>query len=121
MMPNVSFAPELNQLRRAVSICEEALTVAGIRAVAVVWDSRRAADIAILDNAGQAAILRCVERAEPADHLALTTMIDEGDFSRAALVYCDANQPHLSDTVESWPIAEVSQFAASLAGKGYAA
>jgi hypothetical protein len=72
-------------------------------------------DLAIALSPTSLAVIRCVERASEADHHALKTMLAQGDFTRAALVYIEGDQPHLSDEIESYPLSRIDELAASLA------
>ncbi len=86
---------------------------AGSRVIAVVQDSPRAVDIAV-----GLAVVRVVETVDPSDHIALKTILRQGDFDRAILIYCDDDQPDLPDDIESWSIRDVETLAASLAREG---
>lgn len=102
----------------AAADCVSILAEAGFSVLAKVWDTPRALDLAAYPADGNSLIVRCVAQAESSDYVALKTMIAEGDFDRAVLVYCDPSQPHLSDEIESWAIGDVDRLAALLAGEG---
>ncbi len=97
---------------------EVSLASAGLRPIARVLDSRHVLDFAFPARHEKFIVLRLVTRAEPSDYRALKTMLTEGDFDRAVLVYCDPEQPFLSEEIESWAIGDVDKLAASLAGEG---
>lgn len=72
-------------------------------------------DLALGSPAGDALIVvRCVVRIDPADYRALRTMLIEGDFNGAALVFTADDQPHLSSELPSYPLAGVHELAAFL-------
>jgi hypothetical protein len=87
-----------------------------LRVLACICESRNVFDLAF-EGAPCRLIVRCVYRAAPTDYRALRTMIRDGDFDRAVLVYCDEEQPHLSDEIESWPISRIEELAKRLAGE----
>jgi hypothetical protein len=89
---------------------------AGCRAVARVFESDSAFDFAFALPDDDYAVIRCVPHAKTTDYRALRTMLQEGDFDRAVLVYCDEEQPHLSNEIESWPISRIEELARRLAG-----
>ena len=94
------------------------LADAGLAIFAKVWDTPRALDLGVLNAEGNSLVVRCVEQAAPSDYLALKTMVAQGDFVRAFLVYCNPEQPHLSSEIETWPIGDVERLATSLASDG---
>jgi len=100
----------LHQIHVLIALVSEA----GYRRVAQVVD-RSTCDIAFSAIA-RSVVIRCVCSIQREDYRVLKTMLAEGDFDRAVLVYCDAEQPHLSDEIESWSIRDVDMLAASLAG-----
>jgi hypothetical protein len=71
----------------------------------------------LLSDGGISIIVRLVLRPTPSDHIALKTMLAEGDFDRAVLVYCDEDEFVLSDDLESWPISRIDELAAVLAAE----
>src|SRR5262245_25623722 len=91
------------------------LSRAGFRRVTAVRDSVRAFDLAFIDGNQRRLVVRCVARAVPEDYRALKTMLAQGTFDRAVLIYCDRRQPHLSDEIESWAIEDLGELAQSLA------
>lgn len=103
----------------AVAVCADKLRAAGLPITAQVRESVRVFDFA-LSAAGTLIVLRCVPVAQSSDYRALATMLADGDFDRAALVYCAPEQSFISAEIESWPIGEVDRLAASLAARGRA-
>lgn len=101
-------------LADAARFCERRLTFHGFRVIARVWESERAFDLALAPTAQNARnVVRCVERIEPGDYRALRTMLAQGDFDRAALVYTGEDQPHLSNEIETCHLSRIDEFAAS--------
>lgn len=75
-------------------------------------------DLALGSPAGDALIVvRCVVRIDPADYRALRTMLIEGDFNGAALVFTADDQPHLSSELPSYPLARIDELGAFLSRK----
>lgn len=92
----------------------QALTARGLDVIASVRESSSVIDLAVTGGRAQF-VVRCVERASEPDHHALKTMVAQGDFTRAAIVYTAEDQPHLSGEIESYPISRIHELAASLA------
>lgn len=87
----------------------------GITPLAKVLDGARATDLAFMSGSLDYIIVRCVEHASLDDHRALATMLTEGPFTRAAIVYTAEDQPHLTGEIEAYPISRIDELAASLA------
>ena len=101
-------------VEHAVSIAAS-LRERGSTVSATVRESARAIDLALLDI-GKPVVVRCVERATAEDAVALATMLAQGDFTRAAIVYtAEDHQPHLTGEIEAYPISRIDELAASLA------
>jgi len=81
---------------------------------ATVRESPRAIDLALLDL-GKPVVVRCVVRATFEDAAALQTMVTQGDFTRAFIVYTAEDQPHPSGEIESYPLSRIDELAALLA------
>ncbi|MFT3727868.1 MAG: hypothetical protein QM759_08610 [Terricaulis sp.] len=90
------------------------LTRFKLQSMASVRESARAFDLAFQNDHGVLIVVRCVDRAEPTDYVALETMIGEGDFDRAALVYCDPAS-FLADDCAHCCVDELSAMGAALA------
>lgn len=105
-------------LKNAVQRSTASFGAKGLRILGRLLDASGATDIALANTAPNSIVVRCVNQARPADYRDLATMLREGDFDRAVLVYCDPKQPDLSDQIESWPIARIDELAASLASTG---
>jgi hypothetical protein len=97
-----------------VTKCVTSLSEHGISVLARVPDDGRV-DLATILSCKRMAVVRCVERVNPADHHALATMLAQGDFTRAAIVYTAEDQPHLSGEIETYPLSRIDELAASLA------
>ena len=96
-------------------LCEEHFRAHDLNILARVRESERAMDLALGSPAGDAlTVVRCVGRIELADYRALRTMLIQGDFNGAALVYTAEEQPHLSSEIPSYPLARIDELAASL-------
>lgn len=104
-------------LADAATHCERALTSVGLRAVARIREASFF-DLAFRGLLHQSIVVRCTPMVEASDYSALQSMLAERDFDRAVLVYCDAEQPDLSDEIESWPIGDIEKLAASLSHGG---
>ena len=98
-----------------VSECETTLTNAGQRLLGKVHDNGGVIDLALVNGNGRNAVVRFVDEPRDSDRIALKTMLAEGDFTRAALVYTAEDQPHLSDEIETYPLSRIDELAASLA------
>jgi len=90
------------------------LTDRGLKVIASVRESPSATDLAITNGSAQI-VVRCVERPSEPDRHALATMLAEGDFTRAFIVYTAEDQPHLSGEIESYPLSRIDELAALLA------
>lgn len=113
-------SPE-HDLDLIVSKCMAALGGAGHHVVAKVWEEDRAFDLALVSRAGRKAVIRCVSEPRPSDGLALATMLAEGDFTFAALVYSvdddvDDDAPTF-DTIRACHVSRVGELAALLDGE----
>ena len=99
-------------------LCEKHFRAHGLNILARVRESDRAMDLALGSPAGDALIVvRCVVRIDPADYRALRTMLIEGDFNGAALVFTADDQPHLSSELPSYPLARIDELGAFLSRK----
>ena len=96
---------------------QSVFTNSGLKVIGKVWASPRAIDFAMLGPENQNAVVRCTEFARCEDYIELASMLAQGDFDRAALVCTAADQPHLSDEIETYPFSRINELAASLAGE----
>jgi hypothetical protein len=93
----------------------DAITQAGCRCSAVVAERADVWDFAVNALSRTAVVVRHVETVRPEDYFQLKTMLAQGDFDRAFLVYTAEDQPHLSGEIESYPLSRIGELAASLA------
>jgi len=107
-----SGSDELDDVAR---FCEERLRAYRLNILARVRESDRAFDFALGSAAGLPNVVRCVLHIEPSDYRDLQTMLLQGDFNRAFLVYTADGQAHLSDEIQSYPLTRIDELAASLA------
>lgn len=87
----------------------------GFTPVANVVENSRATDLAFRSPGPSFCVVRCVKQISRDDHIALATMIAQGDFTRAAIVYTAEDQPHLTGEIEAYPLSRIDELAASLA------
>lgn len=87
----------------------------GFTPLANVIEDDRATDLAFRSPEATFCVVRCVEQTSRDDHIALATMLAQGDFTRAAIVYTAGDQPHLTGEIEAYPISRIDELAASLA------
>lgn len=99
----------------AASQCEVTLKRAGLRLLGKVHDSAGVIDLALVDGAGRSMVVRCVSEPRESDHIALATMLAQGDFTRAFIVYTAEDQPDPSGEIESYPRSRIDELAALLA------
>lgn len=71
-------------------------------------------DFAISLGSKRAGLIRYVDQAKPEDHTALATMMAEGDFVWAGLVYGAREGSAAVGLVESFHLSELEQLAARL-------
>lgn len=105
---------EPDALADLARFCERRFVDHGLRILARVRESERAFDLALGLSWRVSIVVRCVMRVDPNDYHALKTMLAEGDFHRAAVVYSAEDEPHLSVGIESYPLSRIDELAASL-------
>jgi hypothetical protein len=105
----------LAALRLSTSALESSVAAGGLEVLARTLEDGRAFDLAMALPCGRILLVRNVSRVDPSDYRALATMLSQGTFARAILVYGPGEQPYLSDEIESWPIERVEEMAACLA------
>lgn len=105
----------LPDLSEAAERCCDALAANGARPIARVIASKLATDLAFAATGLGHLIVRCVPAPAPGDHHILATMLAEGDFTRAFIVYTAEDQPHLTGEIESYPLSRIDELAALLA------
>ncbi len=99
----------------AASLVTKEFVRRGLTPLANVLESARATDLAFKSADASFCVVRCVEQISKDDHVALATMLAQGDFTRAAIVYTAEDQPHLTGEIEAYPISRIDELAASLA------
>ena len=99
----------------AASLATTEFAKRGFTPLASVLESARATDLALRSPTASVCVVRCVEQVSEDDHIALATMLAQGDFTRAAIVYTDEDQPHLTGEIEAYPLSRIDELAASLA------
>lgn len=88
--------------------CSLRIAGSGSKVVARIADGR-ATDLAVALPGDRLIIVRCTETATSADRSALATMVAEGDFDWAALVYSDQSGTDWSGDVEAFHLSEMSR------------
>lgn len=99
----------------SAQLIERQLKATGVAVIGRVWESKAAFDLALLSGNGRTAVVRCVSEPRASDRTALATMLAQGDFTRAAIVYTAEDQPELSGEIETYPLSRIDELAASLA------
>lgn len=94
--------------------CSERLTNSGVRTVARVAERDTTSDLAIALLPSLPAVIRCVERAFPEDHTALATMLAEGDFVWAGLVFGEREGSETVGLVETFHVSELDRLVSRL-------
>jgi hypothetical protein len=82
--------------------------------VAAVNESSRATDHAVALSAARLAVVRRVDRATTEDHTALATMLVEGDFVWAGLVYGERERSEAVGLIETFHISELDRLVSRL-------
>lgn len=116
LLPEMTGATEtFTDLAFSTQLIERQLKATGVAVVGRVWESKRAYDFALRNGNSRTVVVRCVERATQRDARALATMVKEGDFTRAFIVYTAEDQPHLAGEIETYPLSRIDELAALLA------
>ncbi|MEQ1818457.1 MAG: hypothetical protein ABL871_07575 [Terricaulis sp.] len=100
-------------------MCEQRFRAHGLNVLARVRDSERAFDLALGSKERAQSVVRCVMRAESSDYHALKTMLAEGDFDRAAIVYAAEGEAFAAGEIETYPLSRIDELAASLARESH--
>jgi hypothetical protein len=93
----------------------DAMARSGCDCTAIVAERPGVWDFAVNVSGPAAVVVRLVDRVANSDHSQLGTMLAQGDFTRAAIVYTAEDQPHLTGEIEAYPISRIDELAASLA------
>ncbi len=99
----------------AVGAVRALLAGPGLHLVAQVKERDNTFDLALEGANNRRIVVRCTILAQSTDYRDLATMLAEGDFDRAVLVYCEKEGSVLSDEIETWFVGDVERLAASLA------
>lgn len=94
---------------------KSAFTNNGLKVFGAVWASPQAIDFALRGPRNGDSVVRCTTSPAPTDIRELETMVAQGDFTRAFIVYTAEDQPHLSGEIESYPLSRIDELAALLA------
>lgn len=89
--------------------------------VARVLEHDTATDLAVALSCADLGVVRCVHEATPADHTALATMLAEGDFVWAGLVYSVRDGSGPPGPIETFHVSELDRLVARLHEFGGAA
>jgi hypothetical protein len=95
-------------------LVHDAIARSGCKCTAIVAERPGVFDFAV-SAAGNEIVVRLVGNAATFDHSQLATMITQGDFTRAFIVYTAEDQPHLSGEIASYPLSRIDELAALLA------
>ncbi len=79
----------------------------GIKEIARVLFGDRAHDLVIALSPTRLAVVRCAEEDHPDDYAALATMVAEGDFVWAGLLYSRQRNSEASPHIEAFHISEL--------------
>jgi len=99
----------------SVQITRDAINRAGRQCTAVVAERPGVWDLVVDVGSDESVVVRYVDRPHRDDYTALATMLAQGDFTRAFIVYTAEDQPHLSGDIETYPLSRIDELAASLA------
>lgn len=86
-----------------------ALAARGLSLLARVRVSERAVDLAISFSAHALAVVRCVDLDLAEDHIALETIVAEGDFKWAALLQSTHRPAAAGKGVETFHVSQVAE------------
>jgi hypothetical protein len=116
LLPEMTGATEtFADLAFSTQLIERQLKATGVAVIGRVWESKCAYDLALRNGNGRTIVVRCVAEPHATDHITLATMLAEGDFTRAFIVYTAEDQPHLSGEIETYPLSRIDELAALLA------
>ena len=93
---------------------ESALQVADLILAARIQSGARATDFVVQSSPTDLSVIRCVERIGASDHTALATMLSEGTFVWAALVYEDRERSETTGLIETFHVSELDRLVSRL-------
>lgn len=102
------------EMRVCTEICAGALDGAGIGVIAQVLEANCATDIAATLTTGRLAVIRCVTRASATDHAALATMLTDGDFAWAGIIFSEWEGSEPVGLIEAFHVSELDRLVARL-------
>lgn len=94
---------------------QRTFTNSGLKVLGAVWASPRTIDLALRGSSNEHSVVRCTNSPLSTDFVELATMLSEGDFTRAFIVYTAEDQPQLSGEIQSYPLSRIDELAALLA------
>lgn len=98
----------------AVAMVRETTDRAAIETVACVCASAHATDVAFKISSIHLAVVRCAAHVANTDHTALATMMSEGDFVWAGLVYSEREGSETAGLIETFHVSELDRLVARL-------
>jgi hypothetical protein len=102
-------------LSTAAHVLDHALSSHGLAPIAKTREADGSIHFAIDLGAAGWCVVRWSEVVSARDYRTLRTMVRQGDFDRAVVVYSDCEQSRLSNEIESWPISKSNELARLLA------
>jgi len=101
-------------VKHVLSDLQSELTKRNLRCVAAVNESQRGTDYAVALSGTRLVVVRRVEEATGEDHTALATMMAEGDFVWAGLVYCEREGSQAVGLIETFHLSEFDRLVSRL-------
>lgn len=90
------------------------LTARDLRCIAAVKESQSVTDHVVALSATRLANVRCVDHITPEDHTALATMMAEGDFVWAGLVYGEREGLETVGLIETFHVSDLDRLVSRL-------
>ncbi len=110
----MSLSPQKSVLPNGEHIALAVLAATPVGPVARVIDRDRVVDLALSLSSNRLAVVRCVDHTAPDDHSALATMLTEGDFVWAGLVYGEREGSEPVGLVETFHVSELERLVSRL-------
>lgn len=102
-------------LSERTAAIQSTFTKNGLKVLGAVWASPQTIDFALRGPRNESSVVRCTTSPAPIDLLELATMLAQGDFTSAFIVYTAEEQPHLTGEIQTWPLSRIDELAALLA------
>lgn len=83
-----------------------------------VRETNGTCDLAVILGPDRLAVVRCADQVNRDDHIALATMIADGDFAWAALIHSRGDTAPSDARIQSFHISELDGLVAVLRGLG---